>query len=383
MDHLRSAEVKEIVSERAAGLGTVSVRIASADRDARSEERMRAAFEGESFATWAYDDAYAKRATDPQTVLAGARSIICVAVAYATQPQSRRGPLESRVSNYAWSSDYHRRMRALLHEIAAAIDVAARESVTRVACDTIPIAERAFAANAGLGWVGKHTNLIVPGSGSFVFLGEILTTLALETDAPLKKTCGSCTRCISACPTGALRGDYTIDAGRCIADLNQRTDDIPRAMRPLLMDWLWGCDLCQEVCPPTMRAGTGGSAAFTPLARENAFPGALKVLRVRSGEFKRWFGPTAMSWRGAAVLRRNAAVVLGNLLDRAAVPELLAALREDPHPMVRRHAAWALGRIGSPLAIDGLAALCRNESDPSVVQEIRLAAEPFCAVDRW
>ena len=150
-------------------------------------------------------------------------------------------------------------MRALLRAVAGEIDEAAGAPVTAIACDTKPLAERAFAARAGLGWIGKHTNLIAPGLGSFVFLGEIVTTLELPADAPLRKSCGACARCIEACPTRALRGDYTIDANRCISDLTQRTDAIPRAMRALIGDWVWGCDICQLVCPPTASRGVAAS----------------------------------------------------------------------------------------------------------------------------
>ena len=258
--------------------------------------------------------------------------------------------------------------------LAATIDALAGEAATRVVCDTAPLAERAFAERAGLGWQGKHTNLIAPGLGSFVFLGEIVTTVALEPDPPLRKTCGSCARCVTACPTGALRGDYTIDATRCISDLTQRTDPIPPALRPYVGTWVWGCDLCQDVCPPTRRAGLQGDAAFAPIAPESAAPSLQALLALRSGEYRRRYRRTAMGWRGAAILRRNAAVAMGNALDRADVPALAAALATDPHPQVRGHAAWALGRIGSPAARGALAGAQGAETDPSVSDEIRDAS---------
>jgi epoxyqueuosine reductase len=268
-------------------------------------------------------------------------------------------------------------MRDILGEIARSLDAAAGAPVTRVACDTAPLAERAFAARAGLGWIGKHTNLIAAGLGSFVFLGEIVTTLEIPPDAPLKKTCGTCTRCIGACPTGALRGDYTIDANRCISDLTQRTDAIPRELRASIGDWVWGCDLCQLVCPPTKRASPRADAAFAPRVTAEAFPALLDLLRVRSGEFKRRYRHTAMGWRGAAVLRRNAAVALGNALDRAAVPALVEALEADAHPLVRGHAAWALGRIGSPRALEALRRRETAEADRAVREEIGAALEAW------
>jgi epoxyqueuosine reductase len=364
--------IKALALERARALGAGDVRVVDAREDEQSRDRMRESFERGDLRTWGYDDAYARAAADPQRILAGARSIICIAVPYATQ-EPARPPLHGRVSNYAWSRDYHTRMRELLSRVAADVDRAAGAAVTAIACDTKPIAERAFAARAGLGWIGKHTNLISPALGSFVFLGEIVTTLALEPDAPVRKGCGSCARCVDGCPTGALRGDYTIDATRCIADLTQRTDPIPREMRALIGDWTWGCDICQLVCPPTQNAGKQGSTAFLPYDATAAAPALTELLQLRSGEFKRRYARTAMGWRGAAVLRRNAAIGLGNALDRSAIVDLSASLENDPHPMVRGAAAWALGRIGSPRAIDALRARSGIETDPTVQEEISAA----------
>jgi len=354
--------------------GAADVRVVSALADPSARERMREAFARGDFTTWGYGETYAQAAADPSALLASARSILCIAVAYATPPP-RRGPLQGRVSNYAWSSDYHHRMRELLAAVAAAIDSRVGFPVTAIACDTKPIAERAFAARAGLGWIGKHTNLISPREGSFVFLGEIVTSLDLPSDAPLRKSCGSCVRCVDACPTQALRGDYTIDATRCIADLTQRTDPIPRAMRTSIGDWIWGCDICQVVCPPTARAGTRAGVAFEPFDAQAAAPDLLALLRLTSGEFKRRYARTAMGWRGAAVLRRNAAIALGNALDRGAVEPLERALAADPHAMVRGAAAWALGRIASPRAYASLRARAGIEEEASVLEEIEYALE--------
>ncbi|HVA28386.1 MAG TPA: tRNA epoxyqueuosine(34) reductase QueG [Candidatus Baltobacteraceae bacterium] len=359
--------------------GASDVRVVSALADETARERMREAFTRGDFATWGYGDPYASAAADPASLLANARSVICIALAYATPPP-RRHRYGGRVSNYAWSNDYHRRMRALLGEVAAAIDDAVGAAVTAIACDTKPIAERAFAARAGIGWIGKHTNLISPANGSFIFLGEIVTSLELPADAPLRKSCGSCVRCVDACPTQALRGDYTIDATRCIADLTQRTDPIPREMRSAIGDWVWGCDICQVVCPPTARAGNRAGDAFAPFDEEAASPDLIALLRLRSGEFKRRYARTAMGWRGGAVLRRNAAIALGNALDRGAVEPLEASLANDPHPMVRGAAAWALGRIASPRSLAALRLRACLEPDASVVEEIehalKLASPP-------
>lgn len=362
-------EIKQRAIRCALGLGAAAVAIAPALPDARTRRRMEEAFARGDFATWPYDDEYARRATTPAELLPGARSVVCVAVPYAgSESPAVPPPLHGRVSNYAARSDYHRELAALLSAVAREIDRAAGKAVTAVACDTRPLAERALAARAGLGWVGKHTNLIAPAAGSFVFLGEVVTTLDLPPDTPSRKNCGACARCVQACPTGALRGDYTIDATRCISDLTQRKDGVPRAMRQLVGDWVWGCDLCQLVCPPNARSAVRGTRA----GATGAVP-LVELLRVRGSRFKKRFRASAMGWRGPAVLRRNAAVALGNGLDRSAVGPLIEAAAADASAMVRGHAVWALGRIGSPRALAALHERRALETDAGVRAEIDAA----------
>jgi epoxyqueuosine reductase len=347
---MTAVELRESVIAAARTCGADAVRIAPAEAQAWTHERMSASFGRGDLQTWPYDERYAAKAADPRTLLAEARSVVCVAVAYATPGEvAQRG--RGRVSNYAWSDDYHRRMRAML--AALALELERLGATTAIACDTAPVAERAFAERAGVGWIGKHTNLIAPGLGSYVFLGEVVT----------------------------LRGDYTIDATRCISDLTQRTGPIPRELRPLVGTWVWGCDLCQDACPPTNRALRVASA-FAPLDAETRAPSLASLLRLKSGEFKRRYARTAIGWRGGAILRRNAAVAMGNLLDRADVPVLEEAVAGDPHPQVRGHAAWALGRIGSPRAFAALSARLREEMDELVLDEIRAALLPVSQPSR-
>ncbi len=377
MTRTENTQIKRRAIRRALELGAADVRVVSASPDAVTRERMTDAFARRDLATWGYDAEYARRASDPSSLLDGARSVLCIAMPYSTHAARPVTPLRGRVSNYAWSPDYHRELRGLLEAVAKEIDDAAGEPVTAIACDTRPLAERAFAARAGLGWIGKHTNLIAAEMGSFVFLGEIVTRLELPADEPLRKSCGACARCVDACPTRALRGDYTIDATRCISDLTQRTGAIPRAMRTLIGDWVWGCDICQTVCPPNSRALRPSAPRRPSPDEETAHPSLVGMLHLRSGSFKRRYRASAMGWRGAAVLRRNAAVALGNALDRSAVGALVESLQRDPHPMVRGHAAWALGRIGSPAAVAALRGRRAAEREESVRAEIGSALEPF------
>jgi epoxyqueuosine reductase len=261
-------------------------------------------------------------------------------------------------------------LRDLLDALVRELQAFGQAADTLVICDTRPLAERAFAVASGIGWVGKHTNVIAPGLGSYIFLGEIVTSLALPPDVPRKIHCGSCTRCVKACPTGALRGDYTMDAGKCISDLTQMRGSIPRALRPLMGTWIWGCDLCQAICPPTRIAGVTGHARFAP--PPDAYPDLVSLLTLSKREFEVRYRASSMGWRGPTILRRNAAVALGNTLDRATVPALLAAFDCEGSDTVREHIAWALQRIGSPQARQGIASRLVGEKAAAVRQELQM-----------
>ena len=369
---LSKSAVKSALLAKAKELGAIATGSSSAEVDPFLLERMRAAIARGDLATWNYDDTYAQAVCDPQTLLPGARSVICVALAYAhPAPRLPRG--YGRISNYAWSGDYHAEMRRLLDTLLRELHALAPQAKAVAVCDTKPLAERAFAVRAGIGWIGKHTNLIIPGAGSFVFLGEIVTDIELEPDQPKKTHCGSCRLCTVACPTGALRADYSMDATRCISDLTQRRDAVPRALRPLMGEWIWGCDICQDACPPVARAPRNGNAAFTPASQP--YPHLIELLTMPPAIWKKTYAHTAMGWRGATVLRRNAAIALGNGRDRAHVPVLLGVLKRDGSALVRGHVAWALGRIGSPAALAGLRSAQLLERDASVREEISAAID--------
>lgn len=369
MDNFGSAHALIAAAKR---LGATAAGISAAEIDETLVTRMRAAVARGDLATWRYDDEYAQAVCDPQRLLPAARSVICVALAYA-HPTPPRARGSGRISNYAWGNDYHGEMRALLDALLLELKALLPDAQAVAVCDTKPLAERAFAVRAGLGWIGKHTNLIIPGTGSFIFLGEIVTDALLEPNRAAKTHCGSCRLCIAQCPTGALRGDYSIDAVRCISDLTQRRDAIPRAMRPLMSDWVWGCDICQEACPPVVRAPRLGHAAFTP--PEPAYPDLLELLAMPPAVWRERYGQGAMGWRGASVSRRNAAVALGNNRDRASVPGLTVALHSDGSALVRSHVAWALGRIASPAAFTVLHEAHVQERDAAVREEISAAID--------
>jgi epoxyqueuosine reductase len=282
------------------------------------------------------------RRLDPELVLPGARSILSLIVHYEAGPAREERPDVGVIARYARGRDYHRVLEPRLRALLGRIRELAPGTSGRWYTDTGPILEKAWAQAAGLGWVGKHTNLIAGKSGSYFFLAELLLDLELEPDIPAPDHCGSCTRCLDACPTQAIVAPYVLDASRCISYLTiEHRGDLPEALRPHLGNLVFGCDICQEVCPWNRTPAPAREPAFSAQARDLRLT-ALAELNPES--FARVFSGSAVKrakWRG---FLRNVAVALGNWGDRRAIPALrrLAASADE---LVARHAAWALGRI--------------------------------------
>lgn len=324
------------------------------------------------------------RGANPQELLPGAQSIISLALNYypadpaddpaapaaAALPESRG--LTGQIARYARGRDYHRvmkkRMRDYAAGLAARLDtpIAARWYV-----DDGPMLDRAAAARAGLGWFGKNSNILTPELGSWVFLGQVITDLKIAPDAPLVKTCGSCVRCIDACPTGAIVAPYVIDNARCISHLTiENRGPIPRELRPLMGDWIFGCDLCQEVCPVNRKAQPAQEPAFGQTALATA--DLIALLEMAESDFRERFRGTPILRAKLTGLQRNACVALGNGKNPAAIPALSQALHCG-EPLVRGHAAWALGQIGGTAAAAALSQAAQQETDGEVLAEIRAA----------
>jgi len=208
------------------------------------------------------------RRADPQTVLAGCRSIISVGMNYYSGHRADERPGYGRIARYAWGKDYHGLLQARLEQLARRIEALAPGAETRSYVDTGPVMEKAWAERAGLGWIGKHSNLVSTRHGSWLVLGEVLTTLALEPDEPATDLCGSCTLCIRACPTGAITEPYVVDARRCISyltiELHKPGDEIPDDLAPKLGNRIFGCDDCLDVCPYNVNASPTAEPAFQP-----------------------------------------------------------------------------------------------------------------------
>lgn len=303
---------------------------------------------------------------DPAALLPGARSVV-VTGWNACSSADRRGPGEGRVARYAAVPEYHQLIRGKLAKLLECVRATA-SCRGRVVVDAEPVLERALAVRAGLGWPGKSSFLVSSAHGPWLLLGELILDVELVPDAPARGRCGTCERCVAACPTGAIVSPGVVDAGRCVAYLTiEHRGAIPAALRAAVGSRLFGCDACAEACPWS-RFGQPRSEAGQRIS--TAMP-AADFLRHTRASFAAAFGETALQRAGRVRMARNAAVVLGNLGDPSAEPPLVEALR-DPEPVVRGHAAWALGRLGVFAPLRGAFAA---EGDAGVREEMAAAAD--------
>jgi epoxyqueuosine reductase len=322
-----------------------------------------------------------KRA-DPRQVVPGARSVLCLGMVY-DPPAAASGPVSGpvdgptgRIARYARGDDYHDVLKTRLAELWEALRTraGAHNEAGRYYVDTGPVLERELAARAGLGWWGKNTVLINRHLGSHLFLAEIITTVELVHDEPATDHCGTCTRCLDACPTDAFPEPYVLDARRCISYLTIEVKGaIPGDLRDGMGDWLLGCDVCQDVCPWNRRGELTKEPAFH--ARDGLDPvDLLELLAMDREAFNERFRRNPAKRPKRRGLLRNAAVALGNSGDRErGVPALARVLHDEEESLVRSHAAWALGKLGGGAAQRALERARPREADPEVRAEIDAA----------
>ncbi len=278
---------------------------------------------------------------------------------------------QGKVARYARVKDYHRTMKRRMRSFVRGLEEKLETNVAaRWYVDDGPMLDRAAAARSGLGWFGKSTNILTQSHGSWVLLGQVVTDLELEPDQPLKKTCGACVRCIDDCPTGAIVAPFIVDNARCISyQTIENRGVIPLEMRPLIGDWIFGCDICQDVCPVNLKA----ELPLQPIPPAEAVGPSgqidlAEILGMTEEEFRSRFQGTSIMRAKRVGLQKNACVALGNQRDETGVPALVSAL-ETAEPLVRGHAAWALGQIATPEAIIALERSRATESDPYVLEE--------------
>jgi epoxyqueuosine reductase len=310
----------------------------------------------------------------PKNVLDGVKSLVVLGANYRTKDPPEIQPGEARVSRYAWgTTDYHDLLRDRLQRLGDFLHAQKPGCRTRGAVDTAPLLERDFARLAGLGWFGKNTMLINKHAGSWLFLSVLLTDLELAPDEPHDSShCGTCTRCLEACPTDAFPEPYVLDARRCISYLTiELREPVPIELREGVGDWLFGCDICQDVCPWNHKAPLSQERAFEPEADRHPAD-ALEILQLNEQQFPRRFGKTALARPQRAGLLRNAAIVLGNQKPDNALPVLISRL-DDQEPLIRGAVAWALGRYDSPNANAALSQRLTIEEDANVIKELNAA----------
>ena len=392
----------QIIKEYAYSLGFDMVRITTADAFPETErvikERIADGFmDGLPWFTAERADV----SCHPDALLSDAQSIITLAMFYLTeQPDEKAekdGMPRGHISRYAWGDDYHDIIKPKLQQFATWLREYARneagdEVETRLFVDTGRMVDRAVAQRAGLGWYGKNTNILTKGWGSWVFLAELVTNLPLAIDTPVKTNCGSCELCLHACPTQALPNPYELVTGRCISFLTiELRGSIPLELRPLMGNLIFGCDICQEVCPVNKvaeaRLGLRSQnqigqntrplafipkTEFQPRSNIGSSPELIPLLSLTEEQFRERFRRSPIKRTKRRGLLRNVCVALGNSGDRRAIPALIQSLH-DTEPLVRGHAAWALGRLGGDEAIGALRTAILQEEDAEVKIEIACA----------
>jgi epoxyqueuosine reductase len=335
------------IKQQARELGFELVGIAAAT-PADSFDRLRDWLAQGFAGDMAYMHRYAAARQHPSSILPNVCSVVMVGMNYLpdegrSQPES--GPLKGRVARYAQGTDYHDVLRQRLNQFLASVQEFVPDCKGRGVVDTAPLLERDFARRAGLGWFGKNTMLLNKRLGSYFFLGALLLDLPLQPDPPYGTNhCGTCTACLDACPTAAFPRPGELDARRCISYLTiELKGPIPSDLREPLGDWVFGCDICQEVCPWNRKAPPGTEPALQPRSDLQALD-LLEVLRFSEEDFRRRFRGTAL-WRSRRRgLVRNAAIVLGNRGEPSALPDLRRVL-QDPDPVIREAAQWAIEQI--------------------------------------
>jgi len=337
----------------------------------------------------------AQRAREnPLQLLPDCRSILVLGMRYATNPLPEPAAIKptpmpaGQIASYAWGADYHDVLPVKLKSLVDIIEAKVGASVpNRWYTDTGPILERDLAQRAGLGWIGKNTCLITPRQGSYFLLAEILLDLELRADAPFTiDHCGRCTRCLEACPTACILSNRTVDARRCIAYLTiELKGAIPLDLRPQIGGWVFGCDVCQQVCPWNRRfAGVDDELDPELQPRPGVpEPDLISELSLSREAFNAKFRVSPVKRARRRGYLRNVAVALGNSANPAALPALARALAGEPEALVRSHTAWALGRIGGEAARQPLTQARRTETDPLVLAEIQAALQQLDAPEQF
>ncbi|WHY68183.1 tRNA epoxyqueuosine(34) reductase QueG [Neobacillus sp. SuZ13] len=317
-----------------------------------------------------------EKRVNPSLLLEEPRSIISIAIAYPSKMnhrvESKKGERRGIFSRASWGLDYHHVLNDRLKKLEEFITTKVPDARLKSMVDTGELSDRAVAERAGIGWSGKNCAIITPEFGSYVYLGEMITSIPFEPDSPIEDQCGSCTKCLDACPTGALVQGGQINAQRCLSFLTQTKTFIPDEYRDKIGNRIYGCDSCQTACP----INKGKNYHFheeLEAQPEVAKPLLRPILKLSNREFKAQFGHVSGAWRGKKPIQRNAIIALGHFKDETAIPDLVDILENEGSPVSRGTAAWALGKIGGETAFAALNKAQEHEQDLEVQNEIEKA----------
>ncbi len=289
-----------------------------------------------------------EKRTNPQLLLPGAKSIIAIALAYPSKlknaPLSKRGERRGIFCRASWGQDYHLVLRDRLQKLEAYLIEKLPDIEVKSMVDTGELSDRAVSERAGIGWSGKNCSIITPEFGSYVYLGEMITNVPFPPDQPIEDQCGSCTKCIDICPTGALIQGGQLDSKKCIAFLTQTKGFLPEEYRDKIGNRIYGCDTCQTVCPKNKGMDFHNHPEMEP-DPELVKPLLTPLLTISNRDFKEKYGIMSGSWRGKKPLQRNAILALAHFKEASAIPDLIGVMKDDPRPVLRGTAAWRLGKL--------------------------------------
>ena len=365
------AQLKEEIIAYSSSIGIDKIGFAAADPFVELKERLITQ-ENLGFQS-GFEEKDIEKRTHPDHILPEAKSIIAIALAYPSKmknsPLSTKKARRGLFCRASWGEDYHTILRSKLSELEAFILQKVPNARLVLMVDTGELSDRAVAERAGIGWSGKNCSIITEEFGSYVYLGEIVTTLPFPPDKPITEQCGTCTKCIDACPTGAIVQGGQLDSNKCIAFLTQTKTFLADEFRGKLGNRLYGCDTCQQVCPENKGKDFHLHDEMEP-DPEVVKPLLKKLLFISNREFKEVFGPLSGAWRGKKPLQRNAIIAMAHYKDVTAIDDLEKLLKEDPRPVIRGTAAWAIGKIHSEKSESILKAAKEREKEADVLAEI-------------
>ncbi|KXG09908.1 Epoxyqueuosine reductase [Anoxybacillus sp. P3H1B] len=365
-------KLKEDIIQYSQTIGIDKIGFASADPFVELKERLR--LQQQLGYQSGFEEPDIEKRTDPALLLDEAKSIISIALAYPSKmknaPRSTKEEKRGIFCRASWGTDYHIILQERLLKLKEFILERVPNAKVKSMVDTGELADRAVAERAGIGWSGKNCAIITPEFGSYVYLGEMITNIPFPPDNPIENRCGSCTKCLDACPTGALVQGGQLNAQRCIAFLTQTKGFIADEFREKIGNRLYGCDTCQTVCPENKGKDFHFHEEMEP-DPEVVKPLLKPLLHMTNREFREKFGTLSGAWRGKKPIQRNAILALAHFQDRTAIPDLLKLLKEDSRPVIRGTAAWALGKIGDENVMPILEEALQIEKDEEVLREIK------------